>query len=283
MNIPFVLAALSLLILPDHAIASVLDVIDGIDAAPSVGDATFPGIVNFLRDKVLDIIDIIAIFLLVRAGLKLINSQDESKLNSAKTTIGATLVGLMLAHLSNKLVEIFYSGGGVLNPGSSVAMLSTEISGIINWVLSLVAVLGVLMIVVSGVRTISSFGKEDGVTHLKQTVFGTITGIFFIIISGAVKETLGLPAGPEPGAPQGPSTQPIIARGVEIAQQVLDFLVIVAVAVVIYAGFLMIINLGNDEQYGRARGIILRALIGLLVVLLANTIASFVVDLVPGA
>ena len=52
------------------------------------------------------------------------------------------------------------------------------------------------------------------------------------------------------------------------------FVTIVAVAVMIFAGFLMIVNVGKDEQYQRAKGIIIRVAIGLLVILSSVALGS---------
>ncbi|GEM_PF-2811104 len=275
---------LLLLLLPVQTWASVVETIEAIDPLGNTFDATFGGIALFLRERMLLLIDAVALFLLVRAGLKLIQSQEDDKLTTAKRTIGGTAVGIMLAHLSVRLVEIFYGftaapTGGVLTPGTSSAMLTLEISGIIRWVTTLVAVLGVLMIVATAIRAIGGFGKEDGLKNLKETVFGTVTGIFFITISGAIKLTFGLPEDLVPGGPHDPTPFHIIDRIGEITNTILDYLAIVAVAIVIYAGFLMIFSVGDEEQFKKGRTLIFRALIGLVIILLSNTFASFLIDI----
>lgn len=270
--------------MPTAYAQGIINTIDAIDGAGPVPNATLPGIALFLRERMLLLVSVIAVFLLVRAGIKLIQSQEDDKLTKAKRTIAGTAIGIMLAHLSVRLVEIFYglvplSTGGVLNPTASVSMLSFEIAGIIRWVETLIGVLGILMIVVSGIRAISGFGKEDGLKNVKETVIGTVTGIFFIIISGAIKLTFGLPTDPVPGGPQNPTATPIILRIGDIMNNALDFLAIVAVAVVLYAGFQMIISMGDEEQYKKGRTLIFRALVGLAVILLSNTFITFLIDI----
>ncbi len=276
------------LALPESVHAGIIDVIDAIDGTGPVPNATLPGIALFLRAEFLLILDIIAVFLLVRAGLKLIHSQEDDKLTRARRTIGGTAVGIMLAHLSVRLVEIFYGStavpsGGVLTPEQSAEMLSIEIGGIINWVTTLVAVLGVLMIVATSIRAVGGFGKEDGTKLIRETVVGTVTGIFFIIISGAIKASFGLPPGLEPGGPHDPSVVPIVVRVAGIVSTILDYMALIAVAVVIYAGFLMIVNLGDEEQFKKGKTLIVRALIGLVIILLSNTFVSFVMAILVQA
>jgi len=267
------------------AIASAQTQIGGIATSVSgglsegFGSGGFVGLVMFLRERVLLIIYPVGVFMLVRAGLKLINSQDEDKLNKAKRTIAATVVGIMMAHLSLKLVDAFFFVGGALAPGAGANILSVEIAGILNWVTTLMAVIAILMIVASAIRAVASFGKEDGTTQIRQTIYGTVLGIGMIVTSGAIKLSLGLAADASAVLPGFPSPGPVIIRGIGITIVVLSFMALIALGVIIYAGMLMVANLGNDEQYNKAKGIITRAVIGLVVILLSSVLMFFVLNL----
>jgi hypothetical protein len=52
-----------------------------------------------------------------------------------------------------------------------------------------------------------------------------------------------------------------------------------AVAVIVYAAFLMIINVGNDEQYTRAKGIIIRVILGIIVILASAAILNAILGM----
>ena len=58
------------------------------------------------------------------------------------------------------------------------------------------------------------------------------------------------------------------------------FLALIAVTIVIYAGVMMIVTLGNEEQYGKSRGLIGRALVGLFVIMISYAAVTFVITLV---
>ncbi len=244
---------------------------------PSSG---FVGIVLQLENQILGLLYVIGVFLFVRAGLRLINSQDEDKLNRAKRTIASTIVGIMMAHLTLRLVAAFYTPGGALNPEVGAQILSLEIAGILNWLASLAAVLAILMLVAEAIKAVSSFGKEDGTKEMKETVYGTVLGIGMIVVSGAIKLALGLMPGAVPVAyPANPDPTPAILRGVEVLMYILSFLALVAIGIIVYAGILMIISPGNDDQYSKAKGIITRAVIGLLVILLSSTLLYFILTI----
>lgn len=247
---------------------------------PSFGIGGLLGIVLFLRLQVLFLAYAIGVFMLVRAGLRLINSQDDDKLNRAKRTIAGTLVGIAMAHLSLRFVDAFFGAGNALSPQAGAVILSTEIGGIINWVLTTVAVLSILMIVVSAIRSIGTFGNDENAKQVKQTVYGTVLGIGLLIFSGSIKLALGLLPGAQAILPGLPNATPVIARGAQITFTVLSFMGVVAVAIIIYAGMLMVLNFGSDEQFDKAKGIIRRALVGLLIILISSALLFLVLQIV---
>jgi L-asparagine transporter-like permease len=65
-------------------------------------------------------------------------------------------------------------------------------------------------------------------------------------------------------------------------QFVLAFLGVVAVVVIIIGGFMWMTAGGNEEKVGKAKKTLIQGLIGLIIVLLAYAIASFVVRLIHG-
>lgn len=62
-----------------------------------------------------------------------------------------------------------------------------------------------------------------------------------------------------------------------IIKTVLGLIGIVMVVIMIYAGFLWMTSMGNSEAVDKAKGMIINAVIGLAVVLVAYAITSFVV------
>jgi hypothetical protein len=63
---------------------------------------------------------------------------------------------------------------------------------------------------------------------------------------------------------------------VNILRAVLNFLALIAVIMIIIAGFYLVLSFGDDEKKDKAKRIIYYTLIGLLVILFARVIVSFV-------
>lgn len=248
----------------------------------SFGGGGFEGIAEFLRGRILLILTPIALFIIVRAGLRLVTSQEDDKLNKAKTTIGATCVGIMLAYISDRLVMAFYSPGGTWTTGTSTTganILTTEILGIINWATSFVAIVGVLIIIVAGLKTVSSFGAEDtGI--LKRSVTGVVTGLLLIVTTGAIKLSIGLAPEVIAVLPTGANPSTGIGRAINIILILLSFTSIIALAVIIYAGMMMVLNWGNEDNFTKGKSLIYRCVAGLAIMLLSGAAVVFIQNLV---
>ncbi|MBI1934295.1 hypothetical protein HYS30_01385 [Candidatus Peregrinibacteria bacterium] len=86
--------------------------------------------------------------------------------------------------------------------------------------------------------------------------------------------------GPLPPGLPGPSTfEETIPFITGILQKALNLLSLAAVVVIIIAGIIMILSLGEEEKKEKAKKTILYAVIGLIIILLAKAIVSFVTSL----
>lgn len=222
---------------------------------------------------------VVAAFLLVWYGFTLVNSQEEEKLQKAKRMVGASIAALMLLYFPFHFVTAFYGFGAgagqtIHDPFTSAAIVATEVTGIVLWFETLIAILAVTVIIVSGILAVTSYGKEEGVAQFKHTVGAVIFGIFLIAMKQVILLTFGLQAGA--ALPGPPTIVFALVRIVQIVNALLGFAGIVAAAVIIYAGILMALNFGNDEEYSRAKGIILRAAIGLFAIIASLAVIQFI-------
>lgn len=243
------------------------------------GGAGANAIVNlgiFFYQRFLLIIDIIAAIMIVRSGLRLIYRPEEEELARSKRVIASAIAAVMLAHLTPRFVASFYGTGvAVFPPVSGACILANEIYGLVRWGEVLVATVAVIMIILSGIRTVTSYGNEEGITQLKSTVIAVIAGSLVIVSSAAIRAALGLTTAC--GAPGAPDAIPIVARIVGIVSGLLSFLALVAVCMGVYAGIMMIANFGSEEEFTKAKTLLFRMVVGLLVVLISLALVEFVV------
>lgn len=267
-----------------QALTAVADFVSGGLTAFFFGDGegggganAYAGIAGFLLERSWLIVGIFTLLLLVRSGLKLIYGQSEDKFEEAKRAIANGLMAVVLIFLVSRLVSAFYRAGGSWSPAAAAsgsAIFTTELIGIINWVLTLVAVLAVAMIIASVFSAMLSIGAEDATERIRRAVFGAAAGIVLLGIDIAFRATFGLEYFTVPGLP---TPFPIIVRVLFIISYILTFMALVAVIIVIYAGIMMILSLGNEEQFKKMRSLILRAILGLFVILVTYIIVRFVI------
>lgn len=248
------------------------------------GAGLFNSSVIFVWERILLIIGIIALAIIVRAGLSLIFSQDEGKLEKAKREIAVTLGATVAIFFAQRFVEAFYNPGGLFDPETGVEIVHTEVMGLIDWAMVLVPIVSIGVIVFSAVRAVASFGGEDAVTSMRRSIIGVVTGILLLVTSTAIRLTFGLG---EIGAPDRPSTTPIIVRVLDIVSDLMLFLSLAAVAVIIYAAVALLVSWGNEERYSQLKNILIRVSIGLVVIFFAYVIAQTALSIMaegnPGA
>jgi hypothetical protein len=230
----------------------------------------------FFYERFLTIIDIVAIVTIIRSGLRLVYRPEEEQLTRSKRVIASSIAAVMLAHLTQRLVESFYDVSSIGLPTAGACTLATEIYGIIRWAEVLVATVAILIIIISGLKTVISYGSEEGTTQLRKTVFAVIAGCLVIVLSTVIRAALGITE--DCSAILGsPDAIPIVSKIIEIISGLLSFLALVAVCISVYAGIMMIANFGSEEEFTKSKSLLFRMVAGLIIVLVSLSLVNFVV------
>lgn len=243
------------------------------------------------------LVGIVALYNVVRAGIRMINSEEEDKLSKARRTIVTSIAAVAGVFLVPRLVIAIYTGNtaggftcpttttwggavgifGCVNTGvtAGAAVFGEEIQGVIGWVQALVAPIAIAMLVVTGIQAIASFGKDDAQEKMRRAVFAVAGGIMILIVEQSIKLALGLPA-TGTGLPGTPSTGPIINRAIVIVNKFTLYLALVGVFVIIATGILYITSRGNEDQASKARELLVRVIIGTAVIFVSYALISVV-------
>ena len=238
--------------------------------------------VRFITERAKLLINIFALFAIIQGGIRLLVREEEGQITKAKQTIAITITAVFLVHLSPRILEMIYGAEGEVfsTPGGAVqgvTVLADEVYGLIRWAEVMVAVAAVITIIVSGLMAVATFGSDEGLTNIKRTIYGVIAGILLLITRQVIKSLFGLG---DFGLPGNPTTLLLLARGVQIINTLLTFAFLVTVGIVVYAGIMMILNLGKEEVFNNAKNLIFRALIGLFVIFVSYVIIKFVIEVV---
>ncbi|ALM09618.1 MAG TPA: hypothetical protein DEB30_04970 [Candidatus Peribacter riflensis] len=228
-----------------------------------LGGGEFGSIYQTMMESFIGLVSLVGIVMIVRAGLVLTVSQDEGQFEKTKKTIMAVSAALILINLAPRVAEAYlaYKGGGP-------DIITTELKGLLSFFETLAAIAAVIFIIVSGIRAVISYGGEDGLAHLKRTIFGVGAGVLLIATKLLIVDAVVIERTPG-------KILSIISTFVKV---LLGFGAFVATIVLIWAGLLMIVNLGKDEQYTRAKNLVVRVAIGLIVILISLALVQFLIS-----
>lgn len=121
-------------------------------------------------------------------------------------------------------------------------------------------------------------------THIlkKYSLLAAATGIQFMV--GASRAlALNDALGPIPEIGGNPNETSIRTTILTVLNTILTFLALFAVVMIVVAGIRYIFSGGEQEATDKAKKTIIYAVVGLLVVLLASAIVSFVVGVIDGS
>ena len=271
-----------------------IDAVGGPSAAnlPSGGGMGFGGILYSVAYSFIPIAAVAALLAMTIAGFFLALSGSETQTTTARRVFISSLAGLALMNLVDVFASSLISktfgvdpaslapiGGPTIltDPWSAGDIIAGEARDLIAFLEVPLGILCVVMIIVSGIRAIANFGSEDGVAQLRRTVLFTVAGFILVYMrSTFVAGNLIAGGGIAFGSPM--STIHIILL---ILNRIYFYVFILAVVMIIYAGILMIVNIGKDEQYSRAKSLIIRVAIGLLVIVASGGIVYLLTSIAP--
>jgi hypothetical protein len=110
-----------------------------------------------------------------------------------------------------------------------------------------------------------------------STIGATVGLLLMPFASKALDTTLGLSNG-NVGASTGLGTQDVRQTIGKIINVALSLLGVIVLVIIIYGGFLWMTAGGNDEKVGEAKKWIFGGIIGLVIILSAYAIATFVIS-----
>src|SRR5438105_4108174 len=123
----------------------------------------------------------------------------------------------------------------------------------------------------------------------KYLRLGAVLLIFFAVlavVSPSLAQSSPAPAdtfGLQSGAQSGLSSQDIRLTIAKIIRAVLELLGIIALVLFLYGGYLYMTALGNEEQIGQAKRVMVNAVIGIAIILSSLAIVQFILSKLAAA
>lgn len=214
-----------------------------------------------------------AVLVLVISGFTLVTAIDEAKMERARATIVAVVIGGILTTIiwilgPGGFIGLLYNGTAGFLFGSSTAAdgIALEAIGIADWIATLAVLLGILFVIIAAVRAVSSLGDEAKYTSARNAAIQAVIGL--IVIAAAYVFKIVFYDVREPS--------PLIALFASKVIIVLGIITTLAVAIIVYAGFRMVISFGNEEAFSSARSLAIRAALGIFIIIISYTLVIVV-------
>lgn len=240
---------------------------------------------DILTTAILNVIDFvkyllgsIAVIYITIAGVKLIQAggKIDEESQKAQENIKYILYGLGLSIIADVLVtEVFFGEYGECLASESNAQAcaeqgSLQIRGIYNLIQAFVGSIAVLVIILSGFRMVTSAGEEEVIGKQKKRIAVALIGLIVIGISEfVVKDFIFPEAGTKAVAAE---------KGVEMIVNITNFasgfVGTISFVFLIYGGWHYIASFGNPEKMGKAKKIIIGALLGIVIAIAAFAIVN---------
>lgn len=214
----------------------------------------------------------VAVLVLVIAGYTLMISHDENAIDKAKTTIIAVVIGgvitvLITAIGGTNVIGWVYNGTYGVAFRNTGVLFGIEAEGVAGWITAMAAMVGIVIIIITVLKAVASFGgDESAYSNTRTVILHVILGL--ILIGGATIVRNVFFASGEPS--------PFIGLVRDKIGIVLGFMTLIAIAILIVAGFRMVTSFGREEEYSAAKSLAVRAVFGLLVILLSYSLVFFV-------
>jgi hypothetical protein len=277
-SVAIVLSIFSSIQLPAHAqrisdlnILGIQCILPG--QAGCSGGNLFDNILEFM----LNLAPALAILVIMWGGYKYFFGALSDDNADGKKTILAGVTGLIIV-LSARTIQTVVRGSVTANGFSAVA-LSGFIGDISTFLFTIASVVAVLVIIWGGYKYLFSGlpgDQKDGLDTIKNGVIGLVIVLIAIPIKNIVQLTIG------GGQQLNLSTNEIVRSATNL---ITGFLIpvstVAAVFFIVLGAYYYITAKGDENQVKKGRDAIQNAVIGLVIALLATTIAQLVVYFIP--
>ena len=127
------------------------------------------------------------VFLIIGAVLYILSAGNEERMKTAKNCILAAMIGLAIGIAAPSFLKeignVLGWNGVAVGPAANALTLSQIARNVLNFLLSIVGILGIIMLVIGGIMYLTAAGSEDRVETGKKIVIYAIIGILVALAS----------------------------------------------------------------------------------------------------
>lgn len=247
------------------------------------GASNITSAIYFVLDFVKYLIGAVAVVMIIITGVKLVMARKkvDEVWEKQKEHLIMLVTGLVFVFIADVAIRsVFFGVEGEVFESEAQAEAAAQqgveqLRGMWTVAMMLAGAVAVFMLVVAGIRLITSGGNEEVQTKIKKQITWIVIGLFILGIAEFVVLDFIFP---EHGTeiPDDIKGKQLI---IDFTNFVSAFVSIAAVISSIYGGYLYVTAVGNEEQTGKAKKVLLGAVIALVIALGAFAIINTIVQI----
>lgn len=255
------------------------------EASVEPGATSITSAILYTVDLLKYLLGSIAVIIIIAAGVRLITAGKniDDIAPKMKDNIKYALIGLVVIFMADVMVKTVFFGeyGEVFKSESDIKLAAEagaeQIRGLYNFLQIFVASLAILFIIFSAFRLIIQAHNEEVLTKTKKHLIWAVAGLMLVGVSELIVKDIIFP--------QQGDRLPDVARAIQLIVSITNFVsgfvATVCVTMLMYGGYLYVTAFGKDDQTGKAKKVIIGAIIGLIIALAAFAVVNTVIKLEP--
>jgi len=249
------------------------------------GASNITSAIYYLIDYAKLLLGTVAVVMVIITGIKLIIARkqiDEVK-SAQKEHLIMITAGIIVIFIVDVLVQkVFFGAEGEVWESQAQAQMAAEegykeMRGMYSLVMMISGVIAVLMLIIAGYRLIVSAGNEEVQGKIKNQITALVIGLLLLGVAEFVIKDIVFP---DHGATI-PSAEKAKYLLVNFTNFISGFVSIGALLSSIYGGYLYVAAFGNEEQTGKAKNVIMGAMIALILAVGAFAVVNTFVQFEP--
>jgi len=192
-------------------------------------------------------------------------------------------LGFVILIISENIATIFNPAKATAEQIIDFGAAQDQLRAAADYIKWLFGSIFVLLMVISSIRMITAAGEEEEITKQKRNITWSLIGMLIVLMASNIVNAIYRVKSPKEISTVAP--EKAITEITGIIQLILVFLGPAAVAFTIYAGFMYLTALDNEERIQKAKRMIIGGVTGIVIIYAAyaiiNTIAAEELALLP--
>lgn len=233
-------------------------------------------VLNLVR-IVRNVVGGVALVMGVLYGFRLVISRgQEDVITKQKNNFLFALLGFMILIISENIARIFNPETATTAQIVDFDAARDQLRGIADYMKWMLGSISVLMMTISSVRLVTAQGEDEEITTQKRNVLWSFMGLLTVLLASNIINAIYVLNAPDEVQAAGAGVA--VGEFTSIIRLILVFLGPMAIVFTIYAGYMWLTALDNEERATKAKRMIVEGVVAIVIIYgayaMVNTLTS---------